>query len=231
MSLNESRHTNLVCREWIYGRISEFLAIKLSLYSFVWKGFRLPVKSSQIMWNHTGECNCRQPYDKWSYCNPSSAAPFPSYPVSADTPGPWAANHVAEHRAIIRRAPCTPCHICPFGVRMIICKWQRAVAEVCYLKLGKKHFTSDAAASRHAQSPLFGFLLQIGPRIRGRGRKNKFQEKSIIKIPYPTPPCVANWYSAGSLAPLRRSNLQPGGREQRAVLSLQLGCAELRINR
>lgn len=54
------------------------------------------------------------------------------------------------------------------------------------------------------ESPLFAFLLQIslGPRIRGGGRKNKFQEKSIIKIPYPTPPRVANWYSAGSLAPL-----------------------------
>lgn len=134
----KSRRTDLICREWIYGRISESLAIKLNLYSFVWKGFGAPVKSSQIMWNHTGECNCRQPYDEWRYSNPSTAAPFLSSPVSADTPGPCVANHIAEHRAIIRRAPCTLCHMCPFSVRMIICKWHRAVAEVCYLKWKKK---------------------------------------------------------------------------------------------
>lgn len=36
----------------------------------------------------------------------------------------------------------------------------------------------------------FASLLQIslGLRMRGGGRKNKFREKSIIKIPYPTPP-------------------------------------------
>lgn len=37
-------------------------------------------------------------------------------------------------------AGCTLCHVCPFGVRMINCKWQRAVAEVCYLKYEKTSF-------------------------------------------------------------------------------------------
>lgn len=83
------------------------------------------------------------------------------------------------------------------------------------------------------ESPLFAFLLQIslGPRIRGGGRKNKFQEKSIIKIPYPTPPVWPIGILQDSWPPYGVPNLQPGGREQRAVLSLRLGCAELRINR
>lgn len=81
----------------IYDRISESLAIKLNLYSFVWKGFSLPVKSTQIMWNHTGERNRRQPHDEWSYSDPSSAASFPSSAISAGTPGPRPANHNTEH--------------------------------------------------------------------------------------------------------------------------------------
>lgn len=135
-----SPDTDLTCWEWIYRGISELLAIKLNLYSFVWKGFRLSVKSSQIMWNHTGDCNCRQPYDEWSYSKPSSPTLFPFSSLSADKLGPCAANHVAEHRAIICRLQRTLCHIWPFGVRMIICKWHRAVAEVCYLKWEKTSF-------------------------------------------------------------------------------------------
>lgn len=184
------------------------------------------------MWNHAGQCNCRQPYDEWSYFNPSSAAPFAFSPVSPGTPGPCAANHNTEHGGIIRWAPCTLSHICPFSVRMVICKWQTAAAEVCYLK-SEKHLSGDAAASRHAQSPLFAFLLHIslGLQMRGGGRKNKFREKSIIKIPYPTPPVWPIGIPQDPWPPYSVPNLQPGGREQRAILSLWTGCAELRINR
>lgn len=39
--------------------------------------------------------------------------------------------------------------------------------------------------------------------MSGGGEKKKmFQAKSIIEIPHPTPPGVANWYSAVSSGPL-----------------------------
>lgn len=186
------------------------------------------------MWNHTYECNCRQPYDEWSYSNPSSAAPFPSSPISAETPGPCAANHVVEPRTLLRWALRALCHIYPLSVRMIICKWHRALAEVCYFK--KRNKTSFLWCCCILPCSKSSFRLSPSDlsrsRIRGGGRKNKFREKSIIKIPYPTPPPV---WPIGILQdpwpPYGVPNLQPGGREQRIVLSLRSGYAELRINR
>lgn len=67
-----------------------------------------------------------------------------------------------------------------------------------------KYQPDDAVASCNVESPLLPFLLQLslGLWMRRGGEKNMFQAKSIIKIPHPTPPGVANWYSAGSSGPL-----------------------------
>lgn len=100
-SLSQYRYTSVNWKNLIYGRIWESVSIGLNLYSFVWKGFRPQTKSSQIMENHRGGKNHRQPYDEWSYSNPSSPPPSLFSLISADIPCTYTANRSIGHSEII----------------------------------------------------------------------------------------------------------------------------------
>lgn len=143
------------------------------------------------MWNHRGEWNCRQPYDEWSYSNPSSPPPFLFSLISADIPCTYMANHRKEHGEIIFEKQCTPSRVCPFGVRIIICKWQRAATEaepeVCYLKSENIILMMlFLCAMLKVLFPPFSSDLSLEGKWKG---ENMLQVKSIIKIPY-FPWCV-----------------------------------------
>lgn len=114
---------------------------------------------------------------------------------------------IIEHSEIILEKQYTPSHVCTFGFRIVICKWQRKTSdplpEVCSLKwVNTSQMTPLLPAMLKVLFFLFLLQLSLGLWMRRGGEKNMFQAKSIIKIPYPTPPGVANWYSAGSSGPL-----------------------------
>lgn len=171
------------------------------------------------MRNHRGGRNRRQPYDEWSYSNPSSPPPFCFSLISADIPCTYTANHCIEHSEIILEKQFTPSCACTFGVRIVICKPQRKTSEPpsrdLLFKISK-HQHDDALACWNIASPLVPVLLQqsLGLWMRKGGGKKILQVKSIIEIPHPSPPPV--WpigILQDPLAPYGVPNLQLGRKE------------------
>lgn len=114
---------------------------------------------------------------------------------------------IIEHSGIILEKQYTPSYVCTFGVRIVICKWQRKTSdlllEVCsFNSVNTSQMTQLLPAMLKVLFHFSPSALSRSLDEKRRWKKNMFQAKSIIKIPYPTPPGVANWYSAGFSGPL-----------------------------
>lgn len=112
------------------------ISIKLNLYSFVWKGFRLQTKSSQIMRNHRGGKKIAGnlmmngaiaiPPRLLLFCSLSSLLTYlvPTRPMIERGAQKKEKKRGKEKKKKNRpgKAVCSPSRVCTFGVRNIICK-------------------------------------------------------------------------------------------------------------
>lgn len=170
------------------------------------------------MRNHRGGRNRRQPYDEWSYSNPSSPPPFCFSLISADIPCTYTANHCIEHSEIILEKQFTPSCACTFGVRIVICKPQRKTSEPpsrdLLFKISK-HQHDDALACWNIASPLVPVLLQqsLGLWMRKGGEKNTSSEIYNRDPSSFSPPVWPIGILQDPLAPYGVPNLQLGRKE------------------
>lgn len=170
------------------------------------------------MRNHRGGRNRRQPYDEWSYSNPSSPPPFCFSFISADIPCTYTANHCIEHSEIILEKQFTPSCACTFGVRIVICKPQRKTSEPpsrdLLFKISK-HQHDDALACWNIASPLVPVLLQqsLGLWMRKGGEKNTSSEIYNRDPSSFSPPVWPIGILQDPLAPYGVPNLQLGRKE------------------